>query len=74
MLAAVPEDQPPRGGDREQGEAGAGVGSGAPEVVTLDPLPPRGSGPPPCALGSGSLDQLDSSWVNPGGLCSQHLC
>ena len=52
MLAIVPEDQPPRGGDREQGEAGAGVGGGAPEVATLDSLPPRGSGPPPCALGS----------------------
>lgn len=53
MLATVPEDQPPRGDDREQGEAGAGVGSGAPEVATLETAPvPGGRGHPPHALGS----------------------
>ena len=53
MLATVPEDQPPRGDDREQGEAGAGVGGGAPEVATLEtPTLPGGCGHPLRALGS----------------------
>lgn len=64
-----------------QEQARCWLGVGAPQVVTLSgivPTRPLGNGHPPCALGSGSLDQLGSR-VNLieddlEGLCSYQLC